>query len=194
VPERSRLRFPRTSLGTLGLLCLLGILAAWTSAQDNLPRFTEEREAAALFFVKKNLPNLLPLLDELKKADARRYETEISEIFQVTEYLANLRNDPRRHELELKIWVTESKAHVLVARLLGANPANRKQMEAQLQNLARELVGLDAQILDHRAEQLEKELAGVKDELTRLREQGDKRSRERYESLVEKSLKHTKKK
>ncbi|HEY1861909.1 MAG TPA: hypothetical protein VGG61_16225, partial [Gemmataceae bacterium] len=36
-----------------------------------LPRFTEEREAAALCFVKKQLPDLVPLLEQLKKNNAK---------------------------------------------------------------------------------------------------------------------------
>jgi hypothetical protein len=173
--------------------CLLAA-AAWGSEPDNLPRFTEEREAAALFFVKKNLPELLPLLEELKKTNTERYQREIREVFQVTEYLAELQDDPRRHELELKIWVTESKAHALVAKLSVPNDDERKKAEAQLQELAKELVELDAQVLEHKADQLEKELGEVKDELARIREQGEKRARERYDSLLEKSKRPVKKK
>src|SRR4051794_40418485 len=82
-----------------------------------LPRFTEEREAAALFFVKKQLPDLLPLLEQLKKNSQPQYRTEIREIFQATEWLADLQDDPRRHELELKIWKTENKAFTVAAKL-----------------------------------------------------------------------------
>src|SRR6516162_4361952 len=74
---------------------------SWGSSPDNeskpLPRFTEEREAAALFFVKKNLPELLPLLEQLKKNGMQQYRTEIREIFQATEWLADLQADSRRH-------------------------------------------------------------------------------------------------
>ena len=65
-----------------------------------LPRFTEEREAAALLFVKKHLPDLSPLLGELKKTNPTRYHQEISEIFQVSEMLADLLDEPRRYDLD----------------------------------------------------------------------------------------------
>src|SRR5215470_14741413 len=54
-----------------------------------LPRFTEEREAAALYFVKKHVPELLPILEQIKKNNVPQYEHEIREIFQVTEWLAD---------------------------------------------------------------------------------------------------------
>ena len=86
---------------------LVGVLACLSpsagASDDGLPRFTEEREAAAQFFVRKHLPELQPLLEELKKSNALRYELAIREIFQTTEYLAELKDDPRRHDLELKI-------------------------------------------------------------------------------------------
>jgi hypothetical protein len=49
------------------VLASVGVTAAAEMETSNLPRFTEEREAAALFFVKKHVPELLPLLEELKK-------------------------------------------------------------------------------------------------------------------------------
>jgi len=170
------------------------VLALTTAAGDGraadparLPRFTEEREAAALFFVKKNLPELMPLLEELKKGQAARYEQEVREIFQVTEYLADLRDDPRRYELELKVWVAESKAHTLVAKLSTPSEEERKKLEDQIMDLAKELIDLDEKVLELKADQLDKELGEVKDELAKIREQPDKRTRERFDGLLEKA-------
>lgn len=179
--------------GFVVAMCLFAGLARG-GEPDHLPRFTEEREAAALYFIKKNLPELVGLLEELQKCNRERYEHEIREIFQVTEYLAELRDDPPRHELERKIWVTESKAHALVAQLPARSGEDRKRAEAQLEDLVRELIDLDARVLEHKAAQLEKELGEVRSELARLREQGDKRIRERCEALLEKSKKPAKRK
>ncbi len=174
----------------LALLTLL--LALPGSRADPLPRFTEEREAAALFFVKKHAAEVLPLLQQLKKTNPAQYQQEIREVFYVTETLADLQDDPRRHELELKIWKTESKAHALVARLSTPAEAERKKIEAQLQELAKELVELDVQVLELKAEQLEKEVGEIKDELAKTREQMDKVTRTRYEGLVNKAKKSRK--
>ncbi len=155
-------------------------------AADNLPRFTEEREAAARFFVKKHLPELLPVLDTLKKSSVEDYQREIREIFQVTELLADLRDDRQRHELEVKIWVAENRAHLLIARLSTPNAEERKKILGQLQDISRQLVGLDLEVLEHKAEQLDRELGEIKDEVVRIRDNRDKQARERYEALLQK--------
>jgi hypothetical protein len=157
-----------------------------------LPRFTEEREAAALFFVKKNLPDLVPLLEQLKKNSERHYRTEIREIFQATEWLADLQDDPRRHELELKIWKAENKAYTLAAKLSTPAEEERKKIELELQSLAKELVDLDIQVLEWKSEQLDKELGEVKDELAKAKENNDKQVKERYEMLIDKAKKRRK--
>jgi hypothetical protein len=177
-------------------LLLLGVglagLCGGAGAADSpkLPRFTEEREAAALFFLRKHVPEILPLLEELKKNNPAQYQQEIREVFQVTEMLAELEDDPRRQELELKIWKTESKAHAEVAKLSTPKEEDRKKAEAALQDLARELVDLDIQVLELKADQLDKELGEVKDELSKARDQIDKNVRSRYEGLVEQAKKH----
>jgi hypothetical protein len=169
-------------LGVLSLLTL--VLALAGSRADPLPRFTEEREAAALFFVKKHAAEVLPLLAQLKKTNLAQYQQEIREVFYVTELLAELQDEPRRYELELKIWKTESKAHALVARLSTPSQEERKRVEANLHELAKELVELDIQVLELKAEQLDKELGDIKDELSRTRDQFDKVARTRYEGLL----------
>src|SRR5205807_6979668 len=99
---------------------------------EPLPRFAEEREAAALHFVKKHCPELIPLLDELKKSNRPAYELQVRETFQVTELLADLQDDPKRYDLELKIWKAENKAMVLVGRLATPKEDERKAIEDQL--------------------------------------------------------------
>src|SRR5437763_8672719 len=136
-------------------------------AADPLPRFTEEREAAALHFVRKHCPELVPMLDELKKSNRTAYEQQVRETFQVTELLADLQDDPKRHELELKIWKAENKALVLVARLATPKEDERKAVEEQLQALAKELVELDVQSMEHRVEVLRLELAAAKEDLAK---------------------------
>ena len=116
------------------LAALVLCSAAGSAADTPLPRFTEEREAAALHFVRKHCPELVPMLDELKKSNRPAYEQQVRETFQVTELLADLQDeDPKRYELELKIWVAENKALVLGARLATAK-------EERLLTMVRDLV------------------------------------------------------
>ncbi len=158
-------------------------------AAEPLPRFTEEREAAALHFVKKHCPDLVPLLDNLKKVSRAAYELQIRETFQVTELLADLQDDPKRYELELKIWKAENKALVLVAKLAAPTGDARKAVEEQLQALAKELVELDVQSLEHRVEVLRTELTTAKDDLTKLRDNFDRVAKDRFEALLERARK-----
>jgi hypothetical protein len=185
---------PRLGFAAVLAAALVVGVAAPASADNArpLPRFTEEREAAALFFVKKHVPEVLPLLEQLKKSNPAQYEQEIREVFQVTEMLAELQDDPRRHDLELKVWKTENKAYALVARLSTPNEEERKKIEAELHDLARELVELDVQVLELKADQLDKELGEVKDELAKAREQTDKQAKTRYEGLVDQAKKRKK--
>jgi hypothetical protein len=177
-----------------GLVVLLPLLAGPPAggAEASLPRFTEEREAAALFFIKKHVPEVLPLLEEMKKSNAEQYQKEIREVFQVTEMLADLEDDPPRHDLELKIWVTESKAHALVAKLATPNEEERKKAEEGLRELARKLVELDIQDLQQKADQLKKDLTEVEEDLAKAREQQDKNAQARYEALLEQAKRRKK--
>lgn len=157
-------------------------------AGEPLPRFTEEREAAALHFVRKHCPDLLVLLEDLKKTSRPSYELQIRETFQVTELLAEIHeDDPKRFDLELKMWKADNKALVLVAKLATAHEDDRRPVEEQLQVVAKELAELELQSLEHRIEFLRTELAVAKDDLTKLRDGLDRTTRLRYETLLEKA-------
>lgn len=174
-----------------GLVTILTFLSPTTSTAwaAPLPRFTEEREAAALHFVRKHCPELLPLLEELKRTNRPLYERQILETFQVTELLADLLDDPKRYEVALRMWKTENQALVLVAQIATAKPEERESLEQRLQNIARELIDLEAQEIECRIELLRNELAFHKEELSRYRENLDRLARERYESLLHKARK-----
>ena len=156
-------------------------------AGEPLPRFTEEREAAALHFVRKHCPDLVPLLEDLKKSNRPAYELQVRETFQVTELLADIQDDPKRYELELKIWKAENKALVLVAKLATPKEDDRKAVEEQLLALAKELVELDVRSLEHRVEVLRTELMSTKDDLSKLRDNFDRTVKDRHEALLAKA-------
>lgn len=172
----------------LALLVCLGTLTLGRAESPTRqpPRFTEEREAAALHFVKKNLKELVPVLEQLKKGQPSQYEREIGEIFQVTEWLADLKEDTLRHDLELSIWVHENKAFLLVAKLGTPNKDERDRITGQLQELARELVDLEIKVLTHKGDVLRAELTANDEELAAMSQNRDKRATERYAELLKK--------
>lgn len=170
---------------------LVGSLLAWywldsLAADPPRPRFTEEREAAVQFFVRKQLPELLPILDELKKNNRQRYEQEIGTLFQASEFLAALHDDPRRRDLELKIWQTEQRTNLALAKIALASAADRKALDAQLQDLTKELVELDARVLKLRSEQLTKELNSVNAELAKTQQNAEQLAKDRFQALLAK--------
>jgi hypothetical protein len=171
------------------LVLALAITVPTAGTADPLPRFTEEREAAALHFVRKHLPELVPLLDELRKANRPVYELQIRETFQVTELLADLQADQKRYDLELQIWKAENRALVLVARLATPKDEERKAIEEQLQSLARELTEYEAQAVELRVTLIQRELTLARDELARYRDNFDRIAKDRFESLLEKARK-----
>jgi hypothetical protein len=171
------------------LIVVLGLVAIASAETPSLPKYSEEREAAARFFVKKHCPELTPLLDELKKANRAAYEEQIRETFQVTEILSDLQDDPKRYALELRIWKAENKAIVLVAKLATPKESERKSIEKQLETLARELVDLEIQGMEHQVDVLERELTAAREDLARTREGNERMIKERFESLLEKARK-----
>jgi hypothetical protein len=180
----------------LALVAVVSALASGSLAPAGdrpLPRFTEEREAAAVHFVKKHCPELMPLLEDLQKNHRDQYEHEIREIFDVTEMLADLMDEPRRHDLELKIWITENKAYALVGKLSAQKEEDRKRTEEQLRGLARELVELGIRSMEMQADDLERDLGAVREDLAKARENFDKSVKERHESLLEQARKRSKK-
>src|SRR5262245_26391084 len=179
----------RTVFVRLTAVLAVALVPCAANAAEPLPKFTEEREAAAMHFVRKHCPELVPLLEDLKKANRPAYELQIRETFQVTELLADLQDDPKRYDLELKIWKAENKALVLVAKLATLKEEDRKVAEEQLQGLAKERVELEVQTLEHRTSLLQIELAAAKDELAKLRDNFDRTVKDRFESLLEKAKK-----
>jgi hypothetical protein len=183
----------RLAFTVFALLTVSAVRATTPVPADTvLPRFTEEREAAALCFLRKNATDLLPLVERLKKENPTRYQHEIRSVFQVAEMLADLEDDPQRRELELEIWKIESKAHALAARMHQMPEADRRKAEADLQRIARQLVDLDTRVLEVKAEQAEKELTEIRDELTKARDQVPARAKARYDNLLEQGRKRRK--
>jgi hypothetical protein len=187
----------RLFMGLLVLASGMSWLSSATQALDGptrghpLPAFSEERELAALHFVKKHVPDLVPLLEKLKASDHKKYETEICELFQTCEWLTDLRNeDEKRYALELDIWKTETKSYILVARVSGLRDDEREKHKDELQVYAKKLVDLEMQIMRHRVEALEKELGSARDDLTKAEEQRDSLIKDRYNKLIEEAKRH----
>lgn len=108
------------------------------SKAGELPKFTANREAAAREFVRRNHPELDPLLDKLRAMNAAEYEKVIRELSRTIEALAALQaRDPARHELALEAWKAKSRVERLAAqhsrsRSNESESALRQALENQL--------------------------------------------------------------
>jgi len=171
----------------VALPLLLGFAFAVSGATQP-PRFTEEREAAALFFVNKHCPELAPLLSELRKNNPAQYQIRIREIFRVTEMLAEI-EDERRQQLEVKIWKAENRALIIVAKIAVAKDDDKAPLQTSLAEAAKQLVELDIQVLEMQAAQLGHDLNQTKEQLNRLRANVEQSARSRFESLLDRAKK-----
>lgn len=183
----------RLSIGLSLVLICLGVAPAWCrstqaggSGSQRLPIFSEEREVAALHFVKKHAPELVPILEKLKTGDLKKYQNEIRELFQVSELLTELRDqDEKRYGLELEVWRTETAALIIVARMANIGDEELAKLKEQLMEHTKRLVELDMQIMKLRVDELEKELGEARDELAKGEERRETVTKDRYERLME---------
>ena len=120
--------------------------------------FTVEREAAALAFVRKNRPELEPLLNKLKLSKPAEYQQTIYDLFRTSELFAVMRQeDPARSELALKAWQVKARTELLAADLV-AHPDQRERITADLQQAVEEQVNLEIDQAAHEVERLQAKL------------------------------------
>jgi hypothetical protein len=196
MPRRASSRTRTLTLLAALALPLAGLPAASARAgqedqtsTSKAPAFSEEREAAALHFIRKHAPDLIPIVEKLRASDNPRYRDEIREVFQICEWLTELREQEgeKRYALELDVWKTETKALILVAKMASTKEEEQAAIKELLQEHARKLVDLDMQILRLRVDQLEKELTDAREELNRSEEKREHLNREKYDQLLEKA-------
>lgn len=122
------------------------------------PVFTEEREAAALTFVRKNRPELLAMLEGLKLRRPADYQRAVGDLFRTSEMLTTVRQeDPGRYELALMAWQAEMRAGMLFARLVG-QPGEAKEVEAELRQAVEKVVELQIEQTAYQVRRLEGDL------------------------------------
>ncbi len=128
--------------------------------------FTEEREAAAMTFVRMNHPELATLLDQLKVNDLAEYQRAIRELFHSSEKLAQIQErNPKRYPMELEAWKLNSRIRLLVARLtMSPDP----KIEDELRQSLVQQLGLRKAALNDERERLEGRVAELKEQLKKL--------------------------
>jgi hypothetical protein len=102
-----------------------------------------EREAAALAFAREHHPELLTLIEKLRKENRREYNLAIRDLSQASDRLTRIKKQsPAQYEVALAAWKLDSRAHLLAARLtMSPDPA----LEAELKQVLRDRVDLRLQ-------------------------------------------------
>jgi hypothetical protein len=119
----------------------------------------EERSATALSFVREHHPELVELLERLKRSNGSEYERAIRELARTSDRLSGMRaRNPERYALELDLWKLKSQIQLLSARAsLAPN-----------EDLTSELRALIERQLEVRAAQLELERSELTERLDRV--------------------------
>jgi hypothetical protein len=156
--------------------------AKTTKSPKRVSGFTEEREAAAMTFVRMNHPELAALLDQLKLNDVSEYQRAIRELFHSSEKLAQLQErNPKRYPMELEAWKLNSRIRLLVARLtMSPDP----KIEDELRQALVQQVGQRKAALNDERERLESRMAELKEQLKKLDEQQTNSVEQRMAKLL----------
>ena len=152
--------------------------------REKLPSFTSERETAALAFVKEQHPQLIEVLERLKKIKPEEYQWAIREISGDTEQLSIVKNrDANEYAIQLEAWRLRSKVGLAAADL---NAKRTEEKEQTLRNLLRlQLVNqLKQQELER--ERIATRLAAIDKRIAELREATEQTIDTRYQRLVKK--------
>jgi hypothetical protein len=150
--------------------------------REKLPQFTPERETASLSFVKEQHPQLIAVLERLKKINPEEYQWAIREIASDCDQLSNVKNrDANEYAVQLEAWRLRSKVGLAAADL---NSKRTDEKEQKLKDLLR------LQLLNQiKQQELEREriatrLAAMDKRLAELKQASEQTIDTRYQRLV----------
>ncbi len=161
------------------------------SVPSSTTTITPENEAEALAFVLENAPELAKVLAVLKPMDPVEYRKAITELYQVSKNLGELKiRNPKRYEYSLEAWKTRSRVELLAAQLAGA-PSEELRSQLRLAIEAK----VDAEIRRQRFELEQAEAAAkrARETLERLETNRQTIVDARFRALTPKKPAKTKK-
>lgn len=120
--------------------------------------FTEEREAAARTFVRKNCAGLDPVLEQLKGSKPAGYQQVICDLFRTVESFTAMRQeDQQRYDLALRAWQLEAQTQLLAAELVG-HPDQRERIKLEIRQAVEELADVQIDQAAYEVRKLEAKL------------------------------------
>lgn len=117
--------------------------------------FTEEREAAARTFVRKNRVELDPVLEQLKLTKPAEYQQVICDLFRTVELFTALRQeDAQRYDLSLRAWQWEAKTQLLAAELVK-HPDQSERIKLEIREAVAQLAEVQIEQAAYEVRKLE---------------------------------------
>jgi hypothetical protein len=169
----------------IGFPVVLGLLAAaFAQKTDSRPSAltTAEQEAQAIAFIKQHHGELVDLVTKLKKTNQKQYEKAIGDLAKTSKTLAETeQRDPRRYELDLRAWQTQSRIQVLAARM---SMEKSPEIEAELKAALREQVAVRLQQHELERERLTARLEKLDTAITRLKETSDEEADRAFDRIA----------
>ncbi len=163
------------------------------SEPAKLPAYTEEREAAALVFLRKHLPELAEVLGDLKQKQPGEYERAIREVFRTSEALADAREQhPDHYKIGLESWKAEMQLKLLSAKLVRAQEDQLPEMQQKLQETISKLVHLQVAQGKLQIRQGEQNLEQLRQRLEQLAAQHDMIVEQKSADILRKIEEHRK--
>jgi len=154
---------------------------AKSAKRSRAPAFTPEREAAALMFVRQHNKELAKLMPALKRSNPKEYQRAIRDLFRASERLASYHGKPKRHKVELQLWITNSQIQLLAARLqLSPDP----EAEKQLRKLVRVTYDLQIKRLEEDRDRFAARLKQLDATIERSRKARDRKAQQKIDQLL----------
>jgi hypothetical protein len=173
------------SLGgmAIGLPAVLGLLAVALAQKPDSPSgLTADQEAQAVAFIKQHHGELVDLVTKLKKTNQKQYEKAISDLARTSKTLAETeQRDPRRYELDLKAWQTQSRVQVLAARM---SMEKTPELEAELKAALREQVTIRLAQHEFERERLASRIEKLDATIARLKEAKDEEANKAFDRIA----------
>ena len=159
-------------LGMAVLLTVSGPTRADEPAAQKTIALTPEQQASTLGFVALNHPDLIPVLNHLRNTNRPEYDKGLAQIYLANERLGKLsKEDAERHDLELRMWVVNSRITLLAAKMtVGVSPA----VNEELKQLVREELDVKSELLNLDYKRDLARLEKLKNEIARLKNARDK--------------------
>jgi hypothetical protein len=153
-------------------------------APDPTTSSFEERETAALAFVKAHHPELGSLLELLKAMKQSEYEQAIGEINRVQRRLeSQAKRDPELYTIDLEAWKLQSKVDLLLARAVAQD---KPPVADELRKLLRRQLEVQRKRLRHERNSLAERQKQIKESLDKLEAAEEDRVEQQVAALTKK--------